>query len=263
MTIYWMLNSHWPSFFGNIFDYYLSPGGAYYGAKAGLRPLSVVFDSYATGDHSQAKITVVNQTPMHQNNLRVRIRVYDLQGKLRDDRHAENLQVDPGGAVHAMTLPRFPDTTDVFFVRCQLLDAKGKILTENLYWQSQKDDDVGDAKNDSAFGLKPVSWADMTPLNTMARVPLELTAKHSSSSGENRVTIRMHNPTEHIGFFERAVISDAKDGDELLPLEYDNNYVTVFPGETVEIRGLISQSAKPSWVRLEGYNTPQTAVAIK
>ena len=55
MTLYWMLNSHWPSFYGNIIDYYLSPGGAYYGAKKGLRPLSVVFDAYATGDHSQAK----------------------------------------------------------------------------------------------------------------------------------------------------------------------------------------------------------------
>ena len=57
MTMYWMLNSHWPSFFGNIFDYYLRPGGAYYGAKAGLRPLSAVFDSYATGDHGQAAVT--------------------------------------------------------------------------------------------------------------------------------------------------------------------------------------------------------------
>ena len=63
MTLYWMLNSHWPSFYGNIIDYYLSPGGAYYGAKKGLRPLSVVFDAYATGDHSQAKIIVSNQTP--------------------------------------------------------------------------------------------------------------------------------------------------------------------------------------------------------
>ena len=170
MTIYWMLNSHWPSFFGNIFDYYLSPGGAYYGAKAGLRPLSVVFDSYATGDHSQAKITVVNQTPVQQKNLRVRVRVYDLQGKLREDRHAENLQVDSGGAVQAMTLPRFPDSSAVFFVRCQLLDANGKMLTENVYWQSQKDDDVGE--HDSAFGLKPASWADMTSLNTMPQVPV-------------------------------------------------------------------------------------------
>jgi exo-1,4-beta-D-glucosaminidase len=263
MTIYWMLNSHWPSFFGNIFDYYLSPGGAYFGAKAGLRPLSVVFDAYATDDHSQAKITVVNQTSIQQKNLRVRVRVYDLQGKLRDDRHVENVQVDPGGAVQAMTLPRFPNSSPVFFVRCQLLDAHGKVLSENVYWQSQKDDNVGDPKNDGAFGLKPVSWADMTSLNTMPQVALKLSAEHSASAGENRVTIRLHNPSEHIAFFERAVITGAKDGDELLPVEYDDNYVTVFPGETVLIRGLLPQSAKAAWVKLDGYDTPQTAVAIK
>jgi exo-1,4-beta-D-glucosaminidase len=263
MTIYWMLNSHWPSFFGNIFDYYLSPGGAYYGAKAGLRPLSVVFDSYATGDHRQAKNTVVNQTQVKQNNLQVRVLVYDLQGKMRGDRHAEYLQVDPGGAVEAMTLPRFPDASDVFFVRCQLLDAKGKLLTENVYWQSQKDDDVGDPKNDRAFGLKPASWADMTALNTMPQVPLELGATRSSSAGEDRIAIRVHNPSEHIGFFERAVITDSKDGDELLPIEYDNNYVTVFPRETVETHGVLPHSAKAAWVKLEGYDTPPTAVAIK
>lgn len=256
-----MLNSHWPSFFGNIFDYYLSPGGAYYGAKVGLRPLSVVFDSYATGDHNQAKITVVNQTPMQQRNLQVRVRVYDLQGRLREDRHAENLQVDSGGAIQAMTLPRFSDSSDVFFVRCQLLDADGKLLTENVYWQSQKDDDVGD--HDSAFGLQPASWADMTSLNTMPQVPLEVSAKHSSSAGEDHITIRLRNPSEHIAFFERAVITGAKDGDELLPIEYDNNYVTVFPGETVEIRGVLPKSAKAAWIMLDGYDTPQTAVAIK
>jgi exo-1,4-beta-D-glucosaminidase len=261
MTIYWMLNSHWPSFFGNIFDYYLSPGGAYYGAKAGLRPLSVVFDSYATGDHSQAKITVVNQTLTPQKNLRVRVRVYGLQGKLRDDRHAENLQVDSGGAVEAMTLPRFPDSSDVFFVRCQLLAADGRVLAENVYWQSQKDDDVGE--HDSAFGLKPASWADMTPLNTMPQVPLEVNAKQSSSAGEVYIAVRLRNPSEHIAFFERAVITGAKDGDELLPIEYDNNYVTIFPGETVEIRGQLPQSAKAAWVKLEGYDTPRTVVAIK
>ncbi|MGB6834500.1 MAG: hypothetical protein WBE24_13670, partial [Candidatus Acidiferrum sp.] len=242
---------------------YLSPGGAYYGAKTGLRPLSVVFDSYATGDHSQAKITVVNQSPTQQKNLRVRVRVYDLEGKVREDRHAENLQVDSGGAVQAMTLPRFPDSSAVFFVRCQLLDAKEKVLSENVYWQSQKDDDVGDPKNDSAFGLKPVSWADMTPLNTMPQVPLELSAEHSSSAGENRVTIRLHNPSEHIAFFERAEITSAKDGDELLPIEYNDNYVTVFPGETVEIRGLLPQRAKAAWVRLDGYDTPRTVIPIK
>jgi exo-1,4-beta-D-glucosaminidase len=263
MTIYWMLNSHWPSFFGNIFDYYLSPGGAYYGAKAGLRPLSVVFDSYATGDHSQARIAAVNQTLRPQKNLRVHVRVYDLQGKVRDDRHAENLQVSPNGSIQVMNLPRFPDSSPVFFVRCQLLDTNGKVLAENIYWQSQKDDDVGDPKNDTAFGLKPASWADMTSLNTMPQAPLTISAASHSSGGNKRVAIRLHNPSEYVGFFERAEITSDRAGDELLPIEYDNNYVTVFPGETVDIEGVLPLSAKAGWVRLEGYNTPQVVTPIK
>ena len=263
MTIYWMLNSHWPSFFGNIFDYYLSPGGAYYGAKTGLRPLSVVFDAYATGDHSQAVVTVVNQTQANEQNLRVRARVYDLQGKIVDDRSAEIPQVGTNGSVQAMTLPRYPNSSAVFFIRCELLDSGGKLVSENVYWQSQIDDDLGDAKNDQAFDLRPASWADMHALDTMPQAPLELSAEKSSSGAENLVTIRLHNPSEHVAFFERAAITSERDGNELLPLLYDDNYVTVFPGETVEIHGRLPKSAKAAWVKLEGFNTPSSSVAIK
>ncbi len=126
MTIYWMLNNHWPSFFGHIFDYYLRPGGAYYGAKKGLRPLSVVFDSYATGNHNQANITVVNQTPSDQTGFAVRVRVYDLQGRVRDDRSTGDINVTSGGAVQALTLPRLARDSSVLFVRAQLLDKVGK-----------------------------------------------------------------------------------------------------------------------------------------
>jgi exo-1,4-beta-D-glucosaminidase len=267
MTIYWMLNGHWPSFFGNIFDYYLAPGGAYFGAKAGLRPLSVVFDAYATGDHAQARAIVANQSPGPQKNLRVRVRVYDLDGKLRADKHADGIQVDSGGAVEAMKLPRFPEISSVFFVRCELLGEKGKVLAENVYWQSQKDDDVGDPKNDGAFGLKPDSWADMTALNSMSKAALEVSATRSAgvatAAGGQRITIRLHNPTQHVGFFEHAEVTSAKDGDEILPIEYDNNYVTVFPGETVEIKATLPRGTSASWIKSEGYNTPQSAAPIK
>jgi len=73
----------------------------------------------------------------------------------------------------------------------------------------------------------------------------------------------LHNPSERVGFFERAAVTSAKDGDEILPIEYDNNYITVFPGETVEIKAVLPQSAKPAWVKVEGYNTAQTAAPIK
>jgi exo-1,4-beta-D-glucosaminidase len=194
----------------------------------------------------------------------VRVRIYDIQGQVLDDRDAANIKLASGGAFQAMTLPRFPNSSPVYFVRCQLSDNSGKVLAENIYWQSQKDDDLGDRKNDGAFALQQASWADMTALNSMPQVPLELSATQTSAGGANRVAIRLHNATGHVAFFERAEITPDRDGDEILPIEYDDNYVTVFPGETAVIHGVVPQPGKtPAWVRLEGYNTPRITVAIK
>ena len=264
MTLYWMLNSQWPSFFGHLIDYHLQPGGAYYGAKKGLRPLSVVFDSYATGDHSQAKITVVNQTPKEQNGLRVRVRIYQLDGKLRDDRSVKGIRVTSGSAVHILTIPRQKDLTPVYFLRCELFDGTGKVLAENVYWQSTKDDDLGDQANDKAFDLKMASWADMTALNTMRQVPLDVSARQTIAEGENHVTIRLRNRTSLIAFFERAEITATRGGDEIVPIEYDDNYVTVFPGEVAEIQGKVQKSAgTAAWIKLAGYNTPEEVAPIQ
>lgn len=263
MTIFWMLNSHWPSFFANLFDYYLRPGGAYYGAKKGLRPLSAVFDSYATGDHTQAKITVVNQTPDAAENLRVRVRVYDTGGRMRDDRTSAPVAVASGGAVQALSLPRIATGSRVSFIRCQLLGPDGTVVAENVYWQSQQRDDVGGPRNDAAFELKQVSYADMTALNWMPKAPLQVTARRSPV-GDRAVTLSLRNPSAQVAFFERAEIMTAHDGDEILPVEYSDNYVTVFPGETVELRGVVSsEGPAANWVRVSGYNTAPVIVPIE
>ncbi|OBK27470.1 glycoside hydrolase [Mycobacterium asiaticum] len=258
MTIYWMLNSPWPSFFGQLFDYYLRPGGAYFGAKKGLRPLSVVFDSYATGD--SGRISVVNQSPSDEGDLRVRVRVYDLQGNLQADGSSDRINVGAGGVAEAMALPRGAAKSPVFFVRCQLARASGEVISENVYWQSQQPDDVGDPDNDRAFDSIQASWADMTALNYLPSVPLDVTAHRQQTPGT--VAIRLHNPTPNVAFFERAEIMSSRDGDEILPAEYDDNYVTVFPGETVEIRGTVSGSVA-NWVRVSGHNTSPITAAVE
>ena len=263
MLGYWMLNSHWPSFYGNLIDYYLSPGGAYYGAKKGLRPLSVVFDYYATGDNSQARIIAFNQTPGDVRGLRVRVRIYDLDGKVRDDRSTNDIAVPFNGAAQVLSLPRYPESSPIFFVRCQLFDDSGKLLVDNTYWQSQKDDDLGARGHDMVMTLRQDKWADMTALNTMPPAAVEIGATQIKIGKESHVTIRLRNPSGHIAFFERAAISTARDGDEILPIEYDDNYITVYPGETAEINGIVPKGAKPRWVKLEGYNTPATAISIK
>jgi len=263
MTAYWMLNSHWPSFYGNLIDYYMSPGGVYFGAKKGLRPLSVVFDSYATGDNSQAKIIVFNQTPGDVNGLSVRVRVYDLDGNLRDNRSVNDISISFNGIKQVMLLPKYPESSQVFFVRCQLFDKSGKLVVDNPYWKSQKDDDVGPQKNDYYTSLQQQKWADMTSLNTMPAANVEIEAQQKMVGEENHVKIRLHNPSEHIAFFERATISETRDGNEILPIQYSDNYVTVFPGETIEIHSVIWKNSNANWVKLEGYNTPGISVQIK
>ncbi len=263
MVGYWMLNSHWPSFYGNIIGYYLKPDALYYGAKKGLRPLSLAFDYYAIGDNSQARIIVFNQTPADVRGLRVRVRIYDLEGKVRDDRSTNGIAVSFNGSMQVMTLPRYPESSPVFFVRCQLFDDAGKLIADNTYWQSQNDDDLGARSHDQVMTLRQDKWADMTALNTMPPVAVEMSATQTKIGKESHVTIRLHNPSEHIAFFERATISAQRDGDEILPIEYDDNYITVFPGETAEIHGIVQSDTKPRWVKLEGYNTPAIAVPIK
>jgi exo-1,4-beta-D-glucosaminidase len=263
MTIYWMLNSHWPSFFGNIFDYYLRPGGAYYGAKKGLQPQSVTFDSYATGDHSTAKITITNQSPRDATGLRARVRVYDLSGRLRDDRTSAPTDVASGAAAEVLTLPREAPDSRVFFVRTELLDGSSKVLADNDYWQSQRGDDAGDPHKDDAFALHQSSWADMTALNTMPKAHLEVSATGTTDEDGQQVDITLHNPTKELAFFERAELTADHDGDEILPIEYSDNYVTVYPGESVHITGRVpSSSGTAHWVRVGGYNSAPVTVAI-
>jgi len=86
----------------------------------------VVFDAYAAADHSQARILVFNQTPADVQGLGVRMRVYDLDGTLRDDRSTGSIAAPFNDAIQVLTLPRYPHGTPVFFVRCQLFEPTAR-----------------------------------------------------------------------------------------------------------------------------------------
>jgi exo-1,4-beta-D-glucosaminidase len=104
----------------------------------------------------------------------------------------------------------------------------------------------------------------MTALNYMPRVPLDVTARRIPGSADNRVAISLHNTSQQIAFFERAEVTSTPDGDEILPIEYSDNYVTVFPGETVDLTGTIPPSGvDANSVRVTGYNTAPVTVPVQ
>jgi exo-1,4-beta-D-glucosaminidase len=265
MIMNWMLNNHWPSFFGHLFDYYYKQGGGYFGAKKALQPVSVVWDYYATGDRNTAHVYAVNQQLDKLNNVSVSVRFYNLDGKQMYSSETKNLSIPPSASVEALTVGRIPGLSAVYFVRCEMQDAAGKLLGENVYWESQVEDDLGPASNDDQFATQWAQLGDMSALNTMPAGRIAVSGTYEEVNGETRTHVNLTNNSSHIAFFVRAEITADPDGSEVLPIRYDDNYITIFPRETRTINAAADRSLlaghKPS-LRIEGYDVPKQVVSL-
>jgi exo-1,4-beta-D-glucosaminidase len=259
MTMYWMLNSHWPSFFGHIIDYYLKPGGAYFGAKKGLRPVNIVYDYYASGDRSKARIFAVNQTLTALSGLQASVDFIDLDGIVRFSNKAAGVSVGPNASVLVLEIPRVKELAPMFFVRCRLRTKEGRPVAENIYWSSNADDVLVPPDKEDAFNSSQVLWADFTALNSMKPAKIAATAKLSEASGWETATVTIRNESNVPAFFLRAEIANNADGDEILPVTWTDNYVTLFGGDsiTLEARYRSTDFAGTAAVlRVAGHNVP-------
>ena len=96
-VIQWMLNNAWPSLIWHLYDYYLVPGGGYYGTHKAMEPLHV---QYGYDDQS---VAVVNDTYVERKGMKTRARVYSIDGKLLSDKE-ESVDVPADGAATAFSL---------------------------------------------------------------------------------------------------------------------------------------------------------------
>jgi exo-1,4-beta-D-glucosaminidase len=101
----------------------------------------------------------------------------------------------------------------------------------------------------------------MSDLNNMPAARVGVSGTCESANGESRVDIKLTNNSGHIAFFLRAEVTK-ENGEEILPIRYDDNYVTIFPHESRTIAARYDSLAgfKPS-LRLQGYNLPQDLTA--
>ena len=261
MTVHWMMNNPWPSFFGHLFDDYFKQGGGYFGAKKALRPVAIVWDYYATGDRSRAHIYVANHSDQPLKNLTASVSFYGLDGKREYVQNARVGNIDAQSSADIMTVPRIQIASAVYFVRCQLLDEANHLVADNVYWQSRQDDDLGGPKNDEQFKTNLVQWGDMSALNTMPTAELKI----SGVSQENGVAIGLVNKSNRIAFFVRVEVTKGRDGEEILPITYDDNYITVFPHESKNIVAHWNASTagtEQAALRVEGYNVARQVMAL-
>jgi len=173
--------------------------------------------------------------------------------------------VAPGSSIEALSVPRVSGLSAVYFVRCQLIDSTGKILAANTYWESLTGDDIGPPSNDRQFEVKWDRLADMSALNTMPAARVTVSGIYEDVGAETHAHIKITNSTNHIAFFLRAEIAADPDGPEILPIRYDDNYITIFPRETRTVESVYETSllsGRRPFVRVEGYDVAKQVAPL-
>jgi exo-1,4-beta-D-glucosaminidase len=248
-VIQWMLNNAWPSLIWHLYDYFLMPAGGYFGTKKACEPIHAL---YSVDDRS---VWVVNSTYAAANGLRLSARVYDLD---LTERHAAaaTLDVPADTSRSALALPAIEGAGLTYFLKLEIEDARGRVISRNFYWLSTKPDEYDWAKTDYKF--TPVTaHGDFTALKTLPKATVELTSGTSRSGDRQDVRVRVRNVGSTLAFMVRLRLLDSRTGGDILPVRWEDNFFALMPGEVREITGSYrladARSATPV-VRVEGAN---------
>ena len=255
-VIQWMLNNAWPSLIWHLYDYYLLPAGGYFGTKKACEPVHAL---YSYDDRS---VWVVNSTYAPVNGLRLTARVYNFD---LTEKHAADAPVDIAADAgrQVLVIPDIAGLSTTYFVRLELRDATGGVVSRNFYWLSTKAEAYDWAKTDYRF--TPVTeHGDFTALRTLPNAELELTSSVERRQDQQVVRTKVSNPGKSLAFMVRLRLVDGRTGDDILPVLWGDNYFPLMPGEQREITASYLVNDAPGAtpvVRLEGANmVEKTAV---
>jgi exo-1,4-beta-D-glucosaminidase len=225
-VIQWMLNNAWPSLIWHLYDYYLVPGGGYFGTRKATEPLHV---QYGYDDQS---VAVVNDTYTERTGMKVRARVYSLEGKLLADKE-EAVDVPAEGAVKVFDLPKAEGLTMTFFARLDLRNARGKTVSDNFYWLSAKVDTLDWAKKQDTVYTPQAEFGDLTGLATLPQVHLQASAvvEQPGNASTGKAHVRVKNSSSSVAFQIRLRLANKKDDLDVVPVFWEDNYFSLLPGE--------------------------------
>ncbi|MFN2602550.1 MAG: sugar-binding domain-containing protein [Gemmatimonadaceae bacterium] len=251
--IQWMFNNAWPSIYWHLFDWYLRPAGGYFGTKKANEPVHVL---YSYDDRS---IAVVNsnmtRTPVRGAHLSARILGLDGSQKFSRD---STLDIPADSSMRVFVLPEPTGLpTAAYFVDLRLTGADGHTVSNNFYWLSTKHDVLSDS---STWYMTPVNaYADLTALRTMPPASVEARPHFTSHAGEGEATVSLRNSGKSIAFFIRLQVV-GRDSEEALPVLWEDNYLSLLPGETrtLTAKYRLRDLHAPPRVIISGWNVART-----
>jgi exo-1,4-beta-D-glucosaminidase len=249
--IQWMLNSAWPETYWQLYDWYLMPNGAFYGTRAASQPLNLSFN------YADSTVHAVNDSRWDREDLTASVRAFDLSAK-EIFGQSYDLVLPAAGSQPLVSLADLEPPTTVWFLDLRLHDAAGVEVARNFYWLSTQSDVLDYDKN--LWYVTPTKgFADFTALSDLPAVELEVTA---AVSANNEVRARVANPSDGLAFFVELRVVGA-DGNSILPVLWDDNYVSILAGEARELTARFpGADLSGATLAIKGWNVAATEVNL-
>jgi exo-1,4-beta-D-glucosaminidase len=230
-VIQWMLNNAWPSLIWHLYDYYLVPAGGYFGTKKACEPVHV---QYSYDDNS---VAVINGTYEPVKGAKVSARIYSIDAKERAS-HETTMDLPADGSAKAFDLPKPDGLTPTYFLKLELRDAAGKLVSENFYWLSTKADVLDWGRRKDTVYTPQKEFADLTGLNTLPTAKVTITRGIHFSGSHSSHFVIAENKSDIVAFMVHLRFTRGKGGEDVTPIFWSDNYFSLLPGEkkTVTVR---------------------------
>jgi exo-1,4-beta-D-glucosaminidase len=230
--IQWMYNSAWPKLWWQLYDYYLMPNGAFYGARKACEPVHILYN-YGTKD-----IVVVNHTLNSYDGWKAQIKVYNFD---LNDKFNKNIiiSVPPNESEKIFVLPVLEGLSKTYFLDLKLYDKSGALMSSNFYCLSTKPDVLDEARTE--WFVTPVKeFADMTDLNKLPEVQLNVKCHFPREGSKEVAQVELENPTSRLALMIELKLLKDKSGASVLPIFWEDNYFSLLPGEKRTLVGYYS-----------------------
>jgi exo-1,4-beta-D-glucosaminidase len=246
-VIQWMLNNSWPSIIWHLYDWYLRPGGGYFGTKKACEPLHV---QYSYDDRS---VAVVNSWHRALPGHSITAKVYNLDLTEKFAKTAP-IEIAPDSVARPFAIPEIAHLSDVYFVRLWLRDGAGKTVSENFYWLSTRTDVFDWDKTNGRY--TPIrSYANLTALERLPRTTLRVRSRTEVRGADEVEHVTVANTGNALAFFVHLTVE--ANGRDVAPVIWSDNYVSLMPGEQREVTAAVHRNqlggVRPV-VRVAGWN---------
>jgi hypothetical protein len=227
----WMSHPAWPSMTWQTYDWFFEPNASYFGCKKGAEPLHIQWNS------AQDTIEVVNYSAGNLTDLTAKALVMNMDGKIVWEKEC-NIDSNEDSTVKCFALEFPENTSDVHFIKLYLT-KNGKTLSDNFY--------INGKEYGNHQALKGIAKADVQSSVSVSK----------GNDGIWRGTVTLENRSSVPAVMIRLNVVGKKDGEQILPMFYGDNYFSLMPGEkkTVSLKWYEADTRgnKPK-VKITGYN---------